>query len=74
MKGYVYIYAPDHPNTTKQGYVSEHRLVMEKKDDAKARGVRSPDLADALGLTFFRPVAAQKIKMHLPPMAGGWMR
>lgn len=29
-RGYVYIYAPDHPNATKQGYVFEHRLVMEK--------------------------------------------
>lgn len=28
--GYVYIYAPNHPYATKQGYVMEHRLVMEK--------------------------------------------
>lgn len=27
---YVYIYSPDHPNRTKQGYVMEHRKVMEK--------------------------------------------
>ena len=27
--GYVYIYLPRHPNATKQGYVCEHRLVME---------------------------------------------
>src|SRR3990167_9738147 len=31
VKGYWYIYAPTHQNCTKQGYVSEHRLVMEKK-------------------------------------------
>lgn len=31
VKGYVYLYAPDHPNCTKQGYVAEHRLAMEKK-------------------------------------------
>lgn len=31
VKGYIYIYCPDHPNCTKQRYVSEHRLVMEEK-------------------------------------------
>ena len=28
--GYRYIWNPDHPFATKQGYVMEHRLVMEK--------------------------------------------
>jgi len=28
-KGYIYIYSPDHPGNN-QGYVPEHRLVMEK--------------------------------------------
>jgi len=28
--GYVYVYAPDHPNATKQGCVMEHRLLVEK--------------------------------------------
>lgn len=27
---YWYIYAPDHPNATKAGYVAEHRLVIEQ--------------------------------------------
>ena len=27
---YCYVYCPDHPNATKQRYVCEHRLVMEK--------------------------------------------
>lgn len=58
----------------KYKYDSRGRLLMEKKDDAKARGVRSPDLADALALTFYRPVVAQKLKMNVPAMAGGWMR
>lgn len=30
IDGYRYIYSPDHPNATKEGYVAEHRLVMEK--------------------------------------------
>lgn len=29
--GYVYVYAPDHPNANAHGYVYEHRLVMETK-------------------------------------------
>jgi hypothetical protein len=29
-KGYVGTHSPDHPNATKEGYVMEHRLVMEK--------------------------------------------
>jgi hypothetical protein len=31
---------------------SSGRIVVESKDDMKRRGLRSPDLADALGLTF----------------------
>lgn len=30
-KRYWNIYSPDHPNATKDGYVLEHRLVMEKE-------------------------------------------
>lgn len=29
QKGYVQIWNPSHPNATKDGYVNEHRLVME---------------------------------------------
>lgn len=29
--GYRYIYKPEHPYATKDGYVIEHRLVLEKK-------------------------------------------
>jgi len=28
--GYIYIKVKDHPNKTKDGYVAEHRLVVEK--------------------------------------------
>lgn len=31
VKGYLYLYLPSHPNATKQGYVSAHRLAMEQK-------------------------------------------
>lgn len=37
---------------------SNSRLVMEKKADMKKRGVRSPDEADALALTFALPERA----------------
>jgi hypothetical protein len=36
---------------------SNSRLVMEQKSEMKKRGIRSPDEADALALTFSRPVA-----------------
>ena len=29
--GYIYIFSPEHPNRTKDNYICEHRLVMEKK-------------------------------------------
>jgi len=29
-EGYLLIYKPEHPFATKQGYVPEHRLVVEK--------------------------------------------
>lgn len=29
-RGYIYIYNPDHPNATKQGYIRQHRLIIEK--------------------------------------------
>lgn len=31
VDGYYYTYSPEHPNKTKDKYVCEHRLVMEKK-------------------------------------------
>ena len=30
VEGYIEIYAPTHPNSSKNGYVKEHRLVVEK--------------------------------------------
>lgn len=37
-------------------YDSNNALKMERKEDMKKRGFRSPDTADALGLTFAQPV------------------
>jgi hypothetical protein len=39
-------------------------LLIESKDDAKKRGIKSPDSADALALTFAEPV--QKKTVHTP--------
>jgi hypothetical protein len=38
------------------GYDHNGRLKLERKEDMKKRGLASPDLADALALTFFAPV------------------
>jgi len=38
------------------GYDADSRIVLEKKSDMKKRGVKSPDRADALALTFAFPV------------------
>jgi hypothetical protein len=37
---------------------ASNRILLEKKEDMKKRGLRSPDLADALALTFAEPIAA----------------
>jgi hypothetical protein len=36
---------------------AQGRLQLESKEDLKKRGLPSPDLADALALTFAEPVA-----------------
>ncbi len=30
-EGYIYLLLPEHPHTTKQGYIAEHRYIMEWK-------------------------------------------
>lgn len=49
-------------------YDSNNALRMEKKEDMKKRGFRSPDMADALGLTFAKPVKVIKKQ----PFIQGW--
>ena len=40
-------------------------IILEKKEDMKKRGLASPDLADALALTFAYPVAAHDHRWQL---------
>lgn len=42
----------------KYKYDSKSRLILERKEDMKKRGIRSPDEADALSLTFACPDTA----------------
>lgn len=42
-------------------------LLLESKDDAKARGVKSPDDADALSFTFAYPTIPEKTMPKVPP-------
>jgi hypothetical protein len=39
------------------GFDEKNRIQLEKKEDMKARGLASPDLGDALALTFAYPVS-----------------
>lgn len=43
------------------GYRDNGEIILEKKDDMRKRGLASPDLADALALTFAHPVAARQM-------------
>lgn len=55
---------------------SHTRLKLEKKEDIKKRGMRSPDLADALALTFAFPFVKERPKPSQRPSMGGqhaWM-
>ena len=38
-----------------------NRIILEKKEEMKKRGLRSPDLADALALTFAQPIAVPEM-------------
>lgn len=56
-------------------YDSNNALKMEKKEDMKKRGFRSPDHADALGLTFAEPIINTTKKKPIGQRYGatGWM-
>lgn len=45
-------------------FARDQRMQLESKDDLKARGLPSPDKADALALTFALPVAHAALRGH----------
>jgi hypothetical protein len=47
------------------------KLELESKDDMRARGMPSPDVADALALTFASPVAPRARGPDGSPVAAG---
>ena len=53
-------------------YDSNNALKMERKEDMKKRGFRSPDTADSLGLTFAHPVVNKKVA-PIKMVSNGWM-
>jgi hypothetical protein len=55
-------------------YDSNTRLLLEKKEDMRRRGVPSPDIGDAIALTFARPVAPPRPPLEPIRSTGrGWM-
>ena len=48
---------------TEYGYNKDSAIQLERKEDMKKRGLASPDIADALALTFAYPVAR---RTHAP--------
>jgi hypothetical protein len=49
-----------------KGYDRQDRILLEKKKDMKARGLASPDCADALALTFAAPVPKKQHEVLNP--------
>lgn len=49
------------------GFNARNEIQLERKEDMKKRGLESPDLADALALTFSFPVALRPVEGHLGP-------
>jgi len=41
------------------GYSAKGEIQLERKEDMKRRGLASPDIGDALALTFAQPVAVR---------------
>lgn len=62
---------------TRYRYDSNGRLMLEKKEEMKKRGLRSPDKGDSLAITFAEPVTTQATEHKryvAPTRVGGWMR
>ena len=56
-------------STPSYSFDAAGRMVLESKDKIKERLGRSPDLADALALTFAMPVAPADAFLHRPNRA-----
>ena len=59
-------------------YDSNQRLQLESKEQMRKRGVRSPDIWDAVALTFAEPVYEKKVEFAQPKVSTvrvptGWM-
>jgi len=48
------------------GFDAKNRLQLERKEDMKKRGLKSPDIGDALAHTFFMPFFAEEVKPKNP--------
>ena len=46
------------------GFTNSNLIQLEKKEDMKKRGLKSPDLADALALCFVWPVFPSRMGWH----------
>jgi hypothetical protein len=51
------------------GFTPTNKILLEKKETMKKRGLASPDLGDALALTFAYPVAPKGMDKHRGNMA-----
>jgi hypothetical protein len=51
------------------GFDSANRIALERKQDLRARGLASPDAADALALTFAEPVWPDQLPVE-PAVTG----
>jgi hypothetical protein len=56
-------------NALRYSYDPQNRLKLEKKEDLKARGLPSPDHADALALTFAQKVIDRDLFVQRPTHA-----
>jgi hypothetical protein len=54
------------------GFDGQTRIVLERKEDMKKRGLASPDLGDALALTFSYPVMSSRLARELRGKARNW--
>jgi len=55
------------------GYAGDQvSILLEKKEHMKARGLGSPDDADALALTFAEPVMPREVTAFVHPSREDW--